>query len=124
MSFTIGLAVILLLVGSVVIKLFLGPMGFLVDLAILLVAWGASGMIAGMAIKGKGYGAGKNILIGLVGGIVGSLIFNILGLGWLTNISIPIIGGILWLVIYVMVGAFGAIVTMSLLGIVRERNTN
>ena len=45
-----------------------------------LIIGGVAGWLAGQFMKGRGYGLWMNILLGLVGGFVGSLVFGLLGL--------------------------------------------
>ncbi len=93
-----GLAIVGLLVLT-------GPLlqtaGSLVGLIIMLVGWMFAGALAGRILRGAGYGPIGDIGLGLVGGIVGSLLFGLLGLGGI--MGIPILGPIL-------VGAVGAVV--------------
>lgn len=51
-------------------------MGLLWSLLIGAVA----GWLAGQIMKGEGYGLGVNILLGVVGGLLGGWVFSILGL--------------------------------------------
>ena len=45
-----------------------------------LIIGGIAGWLAGQFMKGSGYGIWINILLGLVGGFVGSLVFGLIGL--------------------------------------------
>lgn len=45
-----------------------------------LIIGGIAGWLAGQFMKGSGYGIGINILLGLVGGFVGDLVFGLVGL--------------------------------------------
>jgi uncharacterized membrane protein YeaQ/YmgE (transglycosylase-associated protein family) len=45
-----------------------------------LIVGGVAGWLAGQFMKGSGYGLLVNILLGLVGGFVGDLVFGLLGL--------------------------------------------
>lgn len=51
-------------------------MGILVSLLV----GGVAGWLAGRIMKGQGYGLLVNIILGIVGGFVGSLVFGLLGL--------------------------------------------
>ena len=100
----IGLAIALLL------ALFLLP-GMLfkvVSLIVSLAVWGASGYLAGKLLQGQGYGFFGNIALGLVGGMVGSLLVTIFGIAGL--VKVPFIGGIL-------VGALGSVVVVVVAGL-------
>ncbi|HOY30082.1 MAG TPA: GlsB/YeaQ/YmgE family stress response membrane protein [Flavobacteriales bacterium] len=45
-----------------------------------LIVGGVAGWLAGQFMKGSGYGLLVNILLGLLGGFVGDLVFGLLGL--------------------------------------------
>ncbi|MAS36721.1 MAG: GlsB/YeaQ/YmgE family stress response membrane protein [Anaerolineaceae bacterium] len=59
-----------------------------------------AGMFAGRLIRGRGYGPAGDILLGLVGGVIGSILLSLIGLGGIGQI--PLIGGI-------VVGIIGAV---------------
>lgn len=76
---------------------------FKVALALLLpvILWMLAGMFAGRIMRGRGYGPIADILLGLVGGIVGSWLFGLLGISF----GGGIIGGLI-------VGTIGAVVVV------------
>jgi len=45
-----------------------------------LIVGGVTGWLAGQFMKGGGYGIVFNIILGIVGGFVGDLVFGVLGL--------------------------------------------
>jgi uncharacterized membrane protein YeaQ/YmgE (transglycosylase-associated protein family) len=45
-----------------------------------LIVGGVAGWLAGQFMKGSGYGLLVNMLLGLLGGFVGNLVFGLLGL--------------------------------------------
>jgi uncharacterized membrane protein YeaQ/YmgE (transglycosylase-associated protein family) len=48
-------------------------------------------------MKGRGYGLLGNLVIGLLGGIIGGWLFSLFGLaatGWLGEIVVALIGGV------------------------------
>lgn len=45
-----------------------------------LIVGGVAGWLAGQFMKGGGYGIVVNIILGIVGGFVGDLVFGVLGL--------------------------------------------
>ena len=49
-----------------------GMIGKLIGLVISILVWGSSGYLAGKLLQGEGYGLLGNVLLGLVGGFVGS----------------------------------------------------
>ena len=62
-----------------------------------------AGWLAGKVMKGRGYGVLTDILLGMVGGVIGRFVFGLLGLGaWslLGSIVISFVGAVIliWLV--------------------------
>lgn len=45
-----------------------------------LIVGGVAGWLAGQFMKGSGYGLLVNVILGLVGGFVGDLVFGVVGL--------------------------------------------
>lgn len=89
---------------------FMGSLDFFagVDVFICLAIGALAGWLAGQFMRGGGYGLVANILIGMVGGVLGGFIFdwiNILDIGDLLD---PLIAG-----------ALGAAVLLALAGFVR-----
>ncbi len=56
--------------------------GGLASLAVSLIVGGIAGWLAGLFMRGRGFGVLKNILIGVVGAVVGGILFSLLGLRW------------------------------------------
>jgi len=50
----------------------------LVHLIIYLAIGGLAGFLAGQALKGKGFGVAVDIIVGIVGGWLGSFLFGLL----------------------------------------------
>ncbi len=69
-----------------------------------LIVGGIAGFIAGQLLKGSSFGLLGNIVIGVIGSIVGRLLFTLIpinmGHGFVGNIVTSIIGAILFLFIY------------------------
>lgn len=109
MKFKLGIGI---LIALFLILLFLpGMLGRLIGLVISLLVWGASGYLAGKLLQGQGYGLLGNIVLGLVGGFVGSLLVTIFGITGL--VKLPFIGGIL-------VGALGSAVVVVVAGLLDD----
>ncbi len=103
------LIIVLAVVGAVVIApwLLLVVLGLsitVIMLAIRIIGWMLAGALAGRLLRGEGYGPVADIALGLVGGIVGTFIFSLLGMGALAE-------NILW---GILVGAAGAIIFVYL----------
>lgn len=83
------------------------------DLVVSVFFWMLAGMFAGRLIRGRGYGPIGDVLLGIAGGIVGSLVLGLLGVGGIGNI--PLIGGII-------VGVIGAVILVWLVRQFADRN--
>ena len=65
--------------------------GWIIKIAL----WALAGFLAGKIMDGKPNSLVANILLGLVGGIVGSLLFSLIGLGSVNgigNIIVSVVG--------------------------------
>jgi uncharacterized membrane protein YeaQ/YmgE (transglycosylase-associated protein family) len=69
-----------LLVAVVVVLLALKMTGGLVSLVTSLLVGAAAGWLAGQFMRGRGFGALKNILLGILGAMVGGILFSLVGL--------------------------------------------
>ena len=106
MKLKIGVGILI----ALLIAFFLLP-GMLfkvVGLVVSLLVWGTSGYLAGKLLRGEGYGFLGNIVLGLVGGVVGSLLVALFGIAGL--VKLPFIGGIL-------VGVLGSVVVVVAAGL-------
>lgn len=68
-----------------------------------LIVGALAGWLAGVVMKGSGFGALVNIILGLIGGIVGRLAFGLLGFSshtLLSDIVVSFVGSVIvvWLV--------------------------
>lgn len=97
-----GLAIVgLIVVAPGILAMSAGLFG----LVIQLLAWMFAGVIAGRIMRGEGYGPLADIGLGLIGGIVGSWLFGLIGMGGMAN------GG---LIASLIVGVVGAIVFIQI----------
>ncbi len=98
-----------LLIALLLALFFLPGMLFKVlGLIVSLLVWGTSGYLAGKLLQGEGYGFLGNIVLGLVGGVVGSILVAIIGITGL--VKVPFFGGIL-------VGVLGSVVVVVVAGL-------
>jgi uncharacterized membrane protein YeaQ/YmgE (transglycosylase-associated protein family) len=70
---------------------------------ISLVTGGIAGLLAGMIRKGSGFGFFGNVIVGLIGGFVGNLIFSFFGIqdtNFIGSIFVSTIGAVLLLFIF------------------------
>jgi uncharacterized membrane protein YeaQ/YmgE (transglycosylase-associated protein family) len=99
----LGLAV----VGALVVLPTLLQVSFgLVGLLIAAVIWMLAGALAGRVLRGRGYGPLADIALGFVGGLIGTRLLQLIGLGGF--VQIPILGPII-------AGAIGAILLVFLI---------
>jgi len=71
-----------------------------VELLVLLLTGGVAGWVAGILVRGAGYGLVVNIALGVVGGIVGGKLLRLLGFtggGWPAELAAAVIGALLLL---------------------------
>jgi len=59
----------------------------------------AAGWLTGLVMKGRGYGFVGDLVLGLLGGVIGGWLFGALGFvdvssGWPAHIFVAVIGGI------------------------------
>lgn len=81
----------------------------LVGLIIGLLIWMFIGFLTGRLVRGRGYGPIGDILLGLVGGWVGSFIMRATGLDWGTQ------GGLIGTIV---AGVIGALLVVGLIHVV------
>lgn len=95
---------ITILVVLAVIALISWTVGFLVQLLISALFWAAAGYIAVRVMGGDGDGWFNIIIIGLIGGFLGSIILRALNLQGLGDI---------WLIGSIISGSIGAVVLIA-----------
>jgi uncharacterized membrane protein YeaQ/YmgE (transglycosylase-associated protein family) len=78
------------------------------DLIIILAVGGVAGWIAGLIMKGKGFGVFGNIGIGIVGALLGGFLFGLLGLS---------AGGLIG---YLVMAIVGAVVLLYIVGLIKK----
>jgi uncharacterized membrane protein YeaQ/YmgE (transglycosylase-associated protein family) len=57
-----------------------------------------AGWLTGLVVRGRGFGLLGDLVIGLLGGVVGGLIFRLFGLAatsWLGQIVVAFVGGVI-----------------------------
>lgn len=82
-----------------------GMFGGILQLLLALILWMFIGNIAGHLIRGEDYGVAGNIALGLVGGIFGGFLLNLIGLGFILNI---------WILGQFLSGVIGAVLLVYL----------
>jgi uncharacterized membrane protein YeaQ/YmgE (transglycosylase-associated protein family) len=95
-------AIVILILAAIGLLVILPPVaGLIGGLIIPVLIWALVGWLTGKLLRGQGYGALNNILLGVGGGLLGSFLFRLLGLQGIGDI---------WLVGNVIVGIVGAVV--------------
>lgn len=93
--------VILILAGIGLLVILPSALSLVFSLIIPILIWAVVGWLTGKFMRGRGYGALNNILLGVGGGVLGSLLFRLLNLQGIGDI---------WLVGNVIVGIVGAVI--------------
>jgi uncharacterized membrane protein YeaQ/YmgE (transglycosylase-associated protein family) len=78
-------------------------------LVILVLVGLVAGFLAGLIVKGGGFGFVGNVIIGIIGAFVGNFVFGFLG--------ISLAGGIIGTII---TAAIGAIIVLFVIGLLRR----
>jgi uncharacterized membrane protein YeaQ/YmgE (transglycosylase-associated protein family) len=82
-------------------------------LIVTIILWMLAGMFAGRLLRGRGYGPTMDILLGLVGGFVGSFVLRLIGFAWVGDI---------WLIGNLLVGIIGAVVFVYAVRLIGDQN--
>ena len=77
----------------------------MIDLLIWLIVGAAAGWIAGIVVKGAGFGRLGNIIVGILGSVVAGFIFPLLGIGF--------VPGLIGDVVYAAIGAIILLLIVS-----------
>ena len=90
-----GLVIVAVIVLSFVLKV--------AGIVIAIATWMCAGYLAGQLIRGRSFGPIGDTALGLVGGIVGSLVLRLFNLGGVTNIIVVgnIIAGVVGAVVLI-----------------------
>jgi uncharacterized membrane protein YeaQ/YmgE (transglycosylase-associated protein family) len=94
------ITIILVILGALVLFSLLGN---ILNLIVILLLWAVIGWLAGRVLRGRGYEPLTNILLGLGGGIVGGILFSVLGLPS-TGILWTIVSGVVGAIVVVYLG--------------------
>jgi uncharacterized membrane protein YeaQ/YmgE (transglycosylase-associated protein family) len=76
------------------------------ELFALLVTGGLAGWAAGTLMRGAGYGLVVNILLGVIGGMIGGKLLALVGVapkGWLLELAVAVLGAVLLLSLVTLV---------------------
>jgi uncharacterized membrane protein YeaQ/YmgE (transglycosylase-associated protein family) len=84
------------------------------ELLWFLIIGGIAGWIAGEIVRGSGFGVVGNVIVGIVGAVIGGLLFDFLGVGEAAGFGL--IGSLITAVI-------GAVVLLFILNAIRGYRT-
>ena len=77
------------------------------EAAIFVIAGGVSGWLAGLIMKGGGFGLAKNLVVGILGAFLGGWLFGLLnvtvGGKWMGPLVASTVGAVVFLKIVAMV---------------------
>ena len=93
--------VILILAGIGLLVVLPSAINLVFGLIVPILIWALVGWLTGKLLRGQGYGALNNILLGVGGGLLGSFLFRLLGLQGIGDI---------WLIGNIIVGIVGAVI--------------
>lgn len=82
----------------------------LANLVVFLLVGAVAGWLAGVMMKGRGFGLVRDIIIGIIGGFIGGYLFDLLNISLGTGIISAI-----------MTAAIGAILLLFTIGLLRRR---
>lgn len=102
-------AIVLIVLALVGLFVILPTFTSILGLVFTLLVWAAIGWLAGQFLRGRGYGAVGNILLGVGGGILGGLIFHVAAPALAMGLLGKLLSGV--------VGAVGLVYIVRLLGI-------
>lgn len=77
--------------------------GSVVNILIGVIIWGISGALASRLMGGDGAGLVTNVLLGVIGGVIGGFVLRIFGLGGVGNV---------FLIGHILVGVVGAVIVI------------
>jgi len=108
----VGLLAILGLIvfAYILIGVVFGAVISVINFAFMILVWIFIGYLAGQLIRGKGYGPVGDAALGIGGGLMGSVLFRLIGQ---TSWNDGLLGGIL-------VGTIGAVVLVFLVRLVNK----
>lgn len=92
--------VILILAGIGLLVILPSAVNLILGLIIPVLIWALVGWATGYLMRGRGYGALQNVLLGVAGGVLGSLIFRLFNLQGIGDI---------WLIGNMIVGVAGSL---------------
>ncbi len=104
--------VILILAGIGLLVILPATVGLIGAVVIPVLIWAVVGWLTGQFMRGRGYGTVNNVLLGIGGGVLGSILFRLLNLQGIGDI---------WLIGNIIVGVVGAVV---LIYVVRAFSSN
>lgn len=72
----------------------------MLELLALLITGAIAGWVAGVLMRGAGFGLVVNIIVGIIGSVIGGNLFALLGFadeGWLVELAMAVVGAVVLL---------------------------
>ena len=85
----------------------------LLQLLVAAVVGGAAGWLAGLMVQGKGFGTIRNVIVGLIGGVIGGALIQFFNSN--TGIDINVPSGWIGQIIVALIGAVVLLLALRLL---------
>lgn len=79
------------------------------NFVIFLICGAVAGWLAGLVMKGRGFGVLGNIIVGILGGFLGGWLFGVLG--------VALGSGVLN---YILTATIGAIILLAIVGLIKK----
>ncbi len=72
----------------------------MLELLALLITGAIAGWVAGILMRGAGFGLVVNVIVGIIGSVIGGKLFALLGFrdeGWLVELAMAVVGAVVLL---------------------------
>ncbi len=72
----------------------------MLELLALLITGAIAGWVAGVLMRGAGFGLVVNIIVGIIGSVIGGKLFALLGVpdeGWMVELAMAVVGAVVLL---------------------------
>lgn len=72
----------------------------MLELLALLITGAIAGWVAGILMRGAGFGLVVNVIVGIIGSVIGGKLFALLGFpdeGWLVGLAMAVVGAVVLL---------------------------
>ncbi len=88
------------------------------DIIGTLIIGGVAGWLAGLLLKGSGYGILLDIVVGVIGGFIGGWLASLSHIGFLNEASAS--KGVVAIVVELILAVVGAVILLSVIRLVKK----